>query len=188
MAAGHKSAGRGWLDLKVIGPTGLAVWQQLWVELRFETEDGEDKPPRPSDPKPKKGRSELQVYEFSQQNIEEERIKAQERLDQLEREFATFQTTDDPDMTREEYNLLDRSFKNRITREKVNPTLQTHCISLCRHSISAEGLPCTYRRANPPSGILERTRCRLCPYAYFSPAGVCARVRGSEGGLGGRAP
>jgi hypothetical protein len=87
---------------QVLGPTGLAMWQHVWVELRFDisTDDDDDagaalgpspsallsarnkyahlgKPAvrRPSDPKPKKGRSELQMFEVSQAKVESEKAR-----------------------------------------------------------------------------------------------------------------
>ena len=30
------SSGAGWLEMQVMGPEGIAMWQQVWVELRFD--------------------------------------------------------------------------------------------------------------------------------------------------------
>ena len=90
------------------------------MELRFDlsTEDERIGPPRASDAKPQIGRCELQVFQSSQAVVEHERALAVEHLATLEAEFAKFRATDNPDMSREEYNMLDRSFQNRIAREK----------------------------------------------------------------------
>ena len=42
-----------------------------------------------------------------------------ERLEGLEAEFVAFQNLQNPEMSKEEYDMLDRSFQQKIERERA---------------------------------------------------------------------
>ena len=48
----------------------------------------------------------------------EVQVKAMERLEGLEAEFVAFKNLENPEMSKEEYDMLDRSFQQKIERER----------------------------------------------------------------------
>jgi len=53
----------------------LARFRVLSLFHTYRSDDDVDAKPRPSDPKPMKGRSELQVFEVSQEKVEMEKVR-----------------------------------------------------------------------------------------------------------------